>query len=278
MGVLDMKSTNKPNKIKLTAEKKTLLLTLYAKAIDYNSKNSILKDKKAYEIASAFDYDPKKLNEFGHNEITVVRAKQLDDWIEHFIKAHKNCVVLNLGCGLDSRVTRIKPHNGVIWFDVDYPEVIKLRKNFYSDNNRYHMISSSIIKQKWLEKIPKNQETMIVAEGVLEYIAEPDVKTLLNRLTERFSHGEIAFDVMNSFAVKMGRKELKRTMGAEHKWAVDNVNDVDKMDPDLKRIEVLSVFESKYMRKVPVKYDMFHSSVKLVPHLRNLMRLLHYKF
>lgn len=60
------------------------------------------------------------------------------------------------------------------------------------------MITSSITAQNWLDPIPSDKPVLIIAEGVFEYLSEEEVKTLLNRLTNYFSHGQIAFDVMNS--------------------------------------------------------------------------------
>jgi O-methyltransferase involved in polyketide biosynthesis len=269
----------KIRKIKLTAEKRTLLITLFAKAADYQSKNSILKDRKAYEIASRFDVDLAQINESSHNEVTVVRAKQLDDWLSAFIKKHRNCAVLNLGCGLDSRVMRIHPPSTVRWFDVDYPVVINLRKRFFSNKKNYHMVSSSITESRWLERIPAEVPAIIVADGVLEYLTEAEVKQLLNRVTQKFPHGQIAFDVMNSFAQNMGREELQRTMGAVHKWAVDDLVDVDKLDPDLKRMKAMSVFESKHIKKVTFKDQVIYDrSKKLDPKIVGMLRLLLYRF
>jgi O-methyltransferase involved in polyketide biosynthesis len=36
--------------------------------------------------------------------------------------------VLQLGCGLDSRIYPVNPPPEVTWFDVDYPEVIGVRR------------------------------------------------------------------------------------------------------------------------------------------------------
>lgn len=272
------RSKKKISKIKLTAEKKTLLITLFAKAADYKAKNSILHDRKAYQIASQFDVDLTGLDDSTHNEITAVRAKELDDWVKDFIRKEKECVVLNLGCGLDSRVLRLRPPSTVSWFDVDYPVVINLRKKFFSSYKNYHMVSSSINEARWLEKLPGGLPVMVVADGVLEYLTEIEVKQLLNRLTKKFAHGEIAFDIMNSFALNMGREELKKTMGAEHKWAVDDLSDVDRLDPDLKRIRAISVFDSKYVKKVPFEDRVICDGSKLDPKFSNMLRLLLYRF
>jgi O-methyltransferase involved in polyketide biosynthesis len=73
------------------------------------------------------------------------------------------------------------------------------------------MIASFITAPNWLETIPADRPALIIAEGVFEYLSEEEVKTLLNRLTNYFSHGQISFDVMNSFAIELGNENLKNT-------------------------------------------------------------------
>lgn len=238
-------NSDKTHKIHLEKEKETLLITLYAKALDSYSNKSILHDKKAAEFVKMIDYDFEKLNNFGNGNLMVVRAKQIDTWLKEFLEINPYATVLNLGCGLDTRISRINPHSNVNWFDVDYPEVIKVRKLFYSDRDGYNMIASSVTESNWLETIPNNKPVMIIAEGLLEYLTEDEVKTLLNRLTGYFSQGQVAFDIMNSFAIKSGKESLKETTGAEHKWAVDDIHEVDRFDSKLTRIAGLSVFKSR---------------------------------
>ena len=58
-----------------TGEKETLLISLYAKALDNRSRHSILHEEKADEIAKTIDYDFETLNSFGNSNVVVVRAK-----------------------------------------------------------------------------------------------------------------------------------------------------------------------------------------------------------
>ncbi|WP_026574327.1 class I SAM-dependent methyltransferase [Bacillus sp. UNC438CL73TsuS30] len=268
---------NETHKINLTEEKETLLITLYAKALDSHSKHPILHDKKAVEILQKIDYDFEKINHFG-NEIMVVRAKQLDTWLQEFLKKEPEATVLNLGCGLDTRISRINPPSTASWFDVDFPEVIELRKLFFSNQDGYEMISSSVTELTWLDQIQRNNPVMIIAEGMLEYLTKDEVKTLLNRLTSYFPHGQIAFDVMNSFAINSGKERLKETTGAVHKWIVNDIQDVDRLNSKLKRIAAFSVFKSKYVHKLPIKVRLIYAAMTAFPSLRNMMRLLLYKF
>ncbi|MBW8890201.1 MAG: class I SAM-dependent methyltransferase [Fibrobacteres bacterium] len=271
-------SEAKLHKVQLTEAKATLLITLYAKALDSRSDRSILHDDKANAMVGAIDYDFEKLNGPGNGNIMVVRAKQMDDWIHGFLKTNPDAIVLNLGCGLDTRISRIKPARKVSWFDVDYPEVIELRKRFFSDSENYRMIASSVTEAGWLPSIPNDRPAMIIAEGLLEYLSEGDVRALFGRLTKHFTHGQMVFDVMNSFAIKSGKAKLKETTGAEHKWAVDDVREVDRMNPGFQRVDDLSVFRAGGVKSLPLKPRLIYRALALVPAFRNMLRLLRYRF
>ena len=271
------------DKIQLKDEKETLFIPLSGKALDYRSKNSVLNDSKANEIIEKVGIDSTTQNKIGAKigaRTLAVRAKQYDEWTKDFITKNKNAVVVHLGCGLDARITRVQPPSSIAWFDIDYPEVISLRKEFYSETNEYKMIASSITAQNWLEKIPADRPAFIIAEGVLEYLSEEEVKTLLNRLTNYFYHGQIAFDVMNSFATGLGNKNLKTTTGAVDilKWAVDDIAEIDKLNPKLKRIEVVSRIKSKFVKKLPFGHRLILGLLSLSSKQKDAMRLLLYDF
>jgi O-methyltransferase involved in polyketide biosynthesis len=264
--------------IHLTDVQKTLLITLYAKAMDYRSASPILGDAKADEMVGRIDYDFTKLNSWGNDNLIVVRAKQYDAWIQEFIRDTPACVVLNLGCGLDTRVTRIDPPPAVSWFDVDFPDVIQLRRNFYADGPGYRMLASSLTDPAWLAEVPAGQPVMIVAEGVLEYLTTEEVKKLLNRLTDRFPHGILAFDVMNTFAIQSAKSAANEPTAGLHTWEVNDLREVDALDPKLKRDRSIPVFRSSYIGKLPVGYRLLYGAMALVPKFRDMIRLLHYQF
>jgi O-methyltransferase involved in polyketide biosynthesis len=250
-------------------------MPLYAKALDNRSSHPILHDEKAEEIVSMIDYDFEKLRGFGNGNVMVVRAKQLDEWIKEFLRSNPNAIVLNLGCGLDTRISRVNPPSTVSWFDVDFPEVIDERQNFYLNKEGYQMIASSVTEHEWLQKTPKDRPAIIVADGVFEYLTKEEVKGLLNRITNHFPYGQIAFDIMNSYAMKMGKSRLKERTSAEHRWAVDDINEVDQLDPKLRRLANLPLLGSKYL---PLKYRLLFGVGLVSPRYRNMMRLLRYEF
>lgn len=200
------------------------------------------------------------------------------DTVNEFLKSNPNAIVLNLGCGLNTRISRINPLISVDWFDVDYPEVIEERRKFFSDGEGYSMVESSIIESKWLEEIHGDRPVIAIADGVLEYLTEDDVKTLLNRVSDHFPRGQIIFDVMSSYAIKTGRNRLKETMDAEHKWAEDDVRKVDELDPKLKRITNMSVFASRYMTNLSLGSRLIYGIALIIPLYKNMVHLLRYEF
>src|SRR5690348_14471783 len=179
-------------KVPFTGMKETLLLTLYTRAMDNRSKHPILGDKKAEEIIQQLDYDFQKLKvpqkeSFGG----AIRAKMLDDCIRSFLVDHPNATVLDLGCGLDSRWERVNPPKGVRWFDIDYPDVIEMRQRFYCEHYGYQMIGASLTDRGFLDAIPTDRPAIMVADGLLPFLTEDEIKSLFRRLTTHFPSGQL---------------------------------------------------------------------------------------
>jgi O-methyltransferase involved in polyketide biosynthesis len=264
-----------PHKVRLNGAQETLLIPLYARALDSRSRHPILGDKMADEIVSMIDYDFEKLKGLGNRNVLAVRAKQLDKWTREFLRRDPDAVVLNLGCGLDSRIQRVRPPSRASWFDVDYPEVIRERRRFFSDHEGCQMLGASLTDPHWLEAVPRDRPAIAVADGVLEYLSEEEVGALFNRLTAHFPRGDVVFDVMNSAAIRLGRSELKAKTGAEHKWAVDDIRVVERLDPKLRVVSVLNPFESK---ELPLGDRIALGAASAFPSLGNAMRLLRCRF
>lgn len=259
--------------LNLTNEQKTLFLTLCGKAMDYRSKNSILNDKWANEIVQKAGLDLKKYSD-SKNRIVAVRAKQLDNWTNRFLQQNPKSVVINLGCGLDTRIARIQPNENILWFDVDFPDVIDLRKQFFDEKSNYKMLPSSVKEDGWLATIPKKFPVLILAEGLFSYLSKEEVKTLLNRLTDHFPKGEITFNVISKLALEKGIK----TVGTIQKFTVEKLEELDDLNPNLKRIEEISLFESIYIQKLPFLKRKLLKMAKKSPKYRNMIRLLRYEF
>ncbi|GLC29608.1 class I SAM-dependent methyltransferase [Clostridium omnivorum] len=264
----------------LTKVEETLFITLYARALDSVSKNPILDDKSAQDIVSRINYNFEGLKVTKEKYNTAIRTKELDMRIERFIANHKNAIVLDLGCGLDSRVLRVNTHNSVSWYDVDFPEVINLRKHFFSEKSGYHMLGTSLLDLGWLKKIPNDRPVIIVADGVLPFIGEKDIKELFNRLTNYFQTGEIAFNGYTTLAVKLMKNTPSiKAIGIEANMGFDDPREPERWAPRLNLIEEAFLIESAFAAKMPWGFRMLAAVMSLSSNMkREGGRILRYQF
>lgn len=270
-------------KIRLTKEKETYLATLYGKAVDAAAKDSILNDRFAAEAVARIDYDFKELKLPSGNEITLpMRAWHFDKWTRAFIAANPECTVLHLGCGLDTRVQRIDPGPQVRWYDVDFPDVIELRKQLYPDRASYHPIGSSVTDLAWLDAIPGNTPVFVVAEGLVMYLPEKDGTALFRRITEQFPSGQIAFDGYSGSMVRLvSRLATVRGAKVELVWGVDDPHDLEKQIPRLRlaeSVEFIMMPELIERLSTSRARGAMYKMLGKLPFYRHLVRHVRYEF
>lgn len=204
-------------KITLTKESETLFIPLFGKS-EMSREGKILIDKKAQEIVNSVEYDFTKNKSSKYLSIYMgIRAAIIDDYANKFIQEHSNAIILHLGCGLDSRIERIteKPQ---LWYDLDFPDVITLRKQFYHESQSYRMLSSSVMDLEWLNAIDsKNFPTLIIAEGLTMYLTEEEIKELFLAFKRKFQQVDFIFDAYSISSVKMSKyKKPGKQNGSEN--------------------------------------------------------------
>jgi methyltransferase (TIGR00027 family) len=168
--------------VDLSGAPQTMLATLYARALDADAEHPILGDRYAKELVDRLDFDWRRTGQsLKHAPSVTARGAHFDNWARQFLAAHERAVVLHLGCGLDSRAFRLEPHAGVDWYDVDYPDVIALRRQLYPSPEGYHLVAASVTDPAWLAEIPGDRPVLLLAEGVTMYLTEDDGLALLRR-------------------------------------------------------------------------------------------------
>jgi O-methyltransferase involved in polyketide biosynthesis len=214
----------------------TNLVTLYFRAYESRSPKPILGDRAAADAVDRIDYDFARIHRatqpWANQFLVALRAKMLDDRATDFLRRHPDAVVLHLGCGLDTRAFRIAAST-VQWFDLDQPGVIALRRRLYDETASYRMIGSSVTDPGWLDQIPVGRPTLVVAEGLLMYLPEAEVRALLGRLTDRFDTGELLFDTVPPSAARLSRLFT----GGIVKWGIRDSRDLEGWGFGLRFVE-----------------------------------------
>lgn len=226
-------------RVRLTAEKETLLVPLLGKAAQNRWPHPILADPKAEEILEGVGYDFAGLNAPAKTLTTLaMRAKKLDSYARDYLARAEDPLVLHLGCGLDSRVLRVGFDRGA-WYDIDFPEVIELRRHFYEETGGYHMIGSSVTAPDLLDHVKETgRPACIVAEGLLMYLHEDEVKRLLLDIREYLPGSEISFDAFSVLTARSANRHpsIKKT-GASIHWGIDDARDIEKWAPGIRLLE-----------------------------------------
>jgi len=216
----------------------TLLIPLYARAIESRSKDPIIVDEKAVEITQALNEAFKrsdselhkrllkgKLRRWSGKQLRVamaLRTRRFDKYCQDFLVRNPGGVVVELGCGLSTRRSRIG-NRDALWYDLDFPEVIEVKKRFFTETDHYRLIGSSVLDFEWMSKIPNEAgPVLFIAEGLLMYLREDEVKALITALQDRFPGCELACEVVNTFIVRtLNRKMWRRKFQKDHHFGED---------------------------------------------------------
>jgi O-methyltransferase involved in polyketide biosynthesis len=267
---------NDKTKIALTPEQETLLIVLYAKA---QPNNPLFFDPKAREILDRVDYDFKRLR-VPYKTVVLVcqRAKKLDAVTRTFLAEHPNGVVLHLGCGLDSRFWRVD--NGQVeWYDLDMPPVIELRRQFFPGQERYHSIASSVTDLTWIDLVAiKDRPVLVVAEGLLMYLDEADVKRLFLRLCEAFPGCRLIADVFSKMTARSAAKHpsLKQT-GAKLGWGVDDPHEVESWAPGIRLLEEWYFTQDPDLNRLSTGYRLAYKLAGAFKMVQRAQRIVYYQ-
>jgi O-methyltransferase involved in polyketide biosynthesis len=181
-------------------------------------------------------------------------------------------------------VFRVDPPPGIRWFDVDYPEVIDLRRRLYPDREGTTLIGSPLTDPAWLAAVPADRPALIVAEGVFPYLAEDAVPELIDRLTAQLPGGELAFDGFSRLGLKMVQHHpAVRATGATVHWSIADPHELERRIPRLKLATSLTAYDPRGYDPRQVARMSLLSRLAIrafiaIPPLARTARLLRYRF
>lgn len=195
----------------LSQVSRTAILTLIARAVASERKNALFDDPMAVRclerlIAVA---SPEERNWILsrrrfyagvslHDALAGARRARVFDGIAtRYMAAKSGCTIVNLGCGFDTRFWRIA-NEDCRYVEVDLPEVVELKAGLLKDDLGYELVGCSVLDASWIDRVTASGATrfLLLAEGLLMFLPEPDVSHLFRRLAERFSDSQFAFDMV----------------------------------------------------------------------------------
>ena len=225
----------------LSGVAKTLLITLYIRAMESQRPDALIKDERAEALVRQLDQESlqktlARTDDFSRVAV-ILKGREFDRFAQDFLRRHPEAVVVHIGCGLDTRFERVD--NGQVeWYDLDLPGVIVLRRKLVGgEGERHHFLAGSVLDSAWLEVVEApmgpaahgQRPFLFLAEGVFMYFEEAQVKSLVLRLHHHFPGAELVFDAFSPFLRWAHNIKATRTgIGARLHWALKHAQDLER--------------------------------------------------
>ena len=125
------------------------------------------------------------------------------------LRKHPEALVIHIGCGLDSRFERVQSFYSN-WVDCDLPEVIDIRKKYYDESDRYHMMALDASDPRQIGNLPESDTAIVALEGLTMYLTNDEVRELFQALETRYRNVRILADfytrILADFYTEFGAK------------------------------------------------------------------------
>lgn len=241
--------------VRLGAVQETLFVPLAARAAETRRRHPVVRDPRAAELVRSIDYDEAKYGRGAGGFVAVLRTAILDFWVRGFLAAHPAGTVVEIGTGLNTRFERVD--NGQVhWFDLDLPDTIELRGKFFADTERRRMVAASFLDEDWLPAVARSRGPyFFVADGVLVYLPEDEVRAVLARVAERFPGALVALDTYpKRIFDRQHELAARKGMDARWAWACDDPRSLERSGLEVMESATLTRPPRAMRGQLPARY------------------------
>jgi methyltransferase (TIGR00027 family) len=259
--------------MRLTDVSKTAIATLRCRAIESEKRNPLIHDPMAVycverlsELASEDErvllFDRKLLTSLTSH--IALRARKYDAIANEFISNNAGCLVVNLGCGFDTRYWRIN-HDACEYVELDLPELIELKREVLKGRLDYDMMGVSVLDRAWMDAVNPDgkRKALLLAEGLFMYLPKPEVISLFRDISERFRDSKLVFEVVTEqytrgiwkkLVVTKMKRQLGYDAGSSYQFGIRNAREVESYGEGLKVIGEWSYADGPDVRPKILKY------------------------
>jgi len=274
----------------------TAFITLFARAAETQSAHPVIDDPQAVALAARIrpllaqsDRDLCQRLAAGRLEPLVVvtvsqRARCFDRHVRNFCARQPAAgpapVVVNLGCGLDTRFFRIDDGR-LLYYDLDLPPMIALKQTLVAEQPRYRFIASSVLDFAWMDALAElgERDFIFLAEGLFMYLPPADVQALVTALAQRFPGSELAAEVFNNFWLREPWKgwvnrKMQRRLGfsadAGFQSGVDDERHFERWGHGIRFLDDWAYYDDRDAKLRSLNW------MRHVPFLRHMQFTVHY--
>jgi O-methyltransferase involved in polyketide biosynthesis len=266
--------------LKFLGVSKTAMVPLCCKAMDYQAKNSILKDKFSYDLYNRIEFDwnlIKKGLRITDPILMGIRVRKFDQMCRKFLEQYPNGIIVSLGAGLDYRFGRID-NNQCCFVEIDLPEMIEFKKLITPISTRNVLIGKSVLDYSWIIQIKTlsiehHAPVFFIAEGLMIYLEVSEIQELFKNILNTFPQTEIFFDMFNERAKKMAeRKSMFQDWNVKIKTALNSGNIMEEWGIGFK------LLSEWYYSDDPDAKRSWMKLVWIIPGVKKIQYFVHGKF
>lgn len=240
----------------------TAIITLKSRVFESEGTMPVIKDPMSRVCYDALtqELDLDTIKRIIHKKTSPVltrhvalRARKYDAYARDFLLNNPDGVVVSLGAGLDTRFWRLglTPEQ---YIELDLPEMVEAKRRLLGDAITYKLIGQSVLDLSWFKELgmKKNTHYCFIAEGLLMYLHEVDVKKLVYAIAEEFDGSMMVIETVNKKYTKGFNKrmvemkmknQLKSGAGSSYNFGIVCGKELESFHPKIKLSEEWSYFE-----------------------------------
>ena len=259
--------------MQLSDVSRTAVSTLRCRAIETAKERPIINDPMAVSCLErlrtlASDEEKALLFDRGLSAALTrhiaLRARKYDSVANRFIADNPACLVVNLGCGFDTRYWRID-HEDCEYVELDLPELVGLKRKVLGEQLRYDIIGASVLDHSWMEKVNPDggKRALLLAEGLFMYLPKADVIDLFLEVSRRFRNSQIVFEavtdaytrgIWKKIVVWKMNQQLGFDAGSSYQFGIRNAREIESYADGLKILDEWSYLDDPDVRPRILKY------------------------
>lgn len=214
----------------LTDVSETALITLRSREIESKKQKPVIVDPVGSELFRGLldTLSPEVKQRIINRRLSPVltkyiahRARKYDNLCREFVASNPDGMVLNLGCGFDTRFWRLgipEQH----YMELDLPEVMQLKKKILGERLTYHVIERSVLDREWISMVEARgaERIIVLAEGLFMYLPEAESRSILQQMADTFSNSRLVMEVVSAKYTrglwkKMVQMKMRRGAGSQ---------------------------------------------------------------
>ena len=222
----------------LSEVSETLLITAYLRSLE-TKQNGIICDRKSIEIIDRINYDFSKYNSPINQALIAIRTEVIDEFVQSFILQHSSVTIVSLGTGLCTRFFRLD-NSSTRWIAIDLPQVKPFWDRLVGETERHQYLAHSVMDLDWMDRVKQiaSGKVLFIAEGLLMFLSETEVKYLIINLRSNFPGSEMIFDSLGIILARNSKLNSGNLgIDASYQWGIKNLQQMEDWGPGIKLVQ-----------------------------------------